>query len=365
MLELKLGILWKFLAVVLFVVAAVVLVVWLAIDYLAADYFSTLMKEYNIAPAETHEMFLDAVHRYLAQAAIAALAFCALLSYLLTRRILRPLSHMAEVTRRLSAGDYTARVEVESHDEVGELAEAFNRMADSLERVEGLRRSMVIDVSHELRTPLTNVRGYLEALSDGVVPPSKETFDLLQREIMRLVRLVEDMTRLAKAEASHLRFDRKEVDLAEIVDEVLALDGPQFEARDLKVESVLDPDARWVVGDRDKLFQVLQNIVQNALRYAYSGGRVTLASEQDGDTVLVTVTNEGDAIADEDLPHIFERFYRADKSRSRRSGGAGIGLAIVKELVEAHGGRTGAASVDGRTSIWFSLPKAMDAKAAE
>ena len=361
----KLGILWKFLAVILFVVAAVLLMVWLTIDYLAADYFAVLMKEYNIAPAETHEMFLDAVHRYLAQAAVAALLVCALLSFLLTRRILRPLSHMAEITRRLSAGDYSARVKIESRDEVGELAEAFNRMADSLERVEGLRKSMVIDISHELRTPLTSVRGYLEALSNGVVPPSKETFDLLQREIMRLVRLVEDMTRLAKAEAAHLKFDRENVDLAEIIEEVLALDEPQFEARALTVESQLDPMACRVLGDRDKLFQILRNIVQNALRYSREGGKVTLSSGREGGAVRVTVTNEGEAIAKEDLPHIFERFYRADKSRSRKSGGAGIGLAIVKELVEVHGGKTGATSDHGRTSIWFSLPIAKDLRAAE
>ena len=182
---------------------------------------------------------------------------------------------------------------------------------------------------------------------------------------MRLVRLVEDMTRLAKAEAAHLKFDRENVDLAEIIEEVLALDEPQFEARALTVESQLDPMACRVLGDRDKLFQILRNIVQNALRYSREGGKVTLSSGREGGAVRVTVTNEGEAIAKEDLPHIFERFYRADKSRSRKSGGAGIGLAIVKELVEVHGGKTGATSDHGRTSIWFSLPIAKDLRAAE
>jgi signal transduction histidine kinase len=355
--SLRLGILWKFLAIILVVVSAVILVIWFTIDTLAASYFSSLMEEYNIAPAETHAMFLDAVHRYLVQASLVALAFCIFFAFLLTRRILRPISRMAEVTRRLAEGDYSARVEVESQDEVGELAIAFNRMADSLERIEKLRKTMVIDVSHELRTPLTNIRGYLEAIADGVVPADKETYDLLQREIMRLVRLVEDLTRLAKAEAGYLEMTRGSVDLKEIIEEVCALEGPQLEARALRLSISMPSGPKVVLGDRDKILQILHNILQNARRYSRKGSEVLLAVERRGELIRIEVTNEGDGIAGEDLPFIFERFYRGDKSRSRRSGGAGIGLAIVKELVEAHGGKVGAESDNGRTKIWFSLPK--------
>ena len=352
----KTSILWKFLGIITAVVASVILVVWLTIDYLAADYFSSLMEKYKISPAETHQMFLDTVHRYLLQASIAAIAISVLLSFLLTRKLLRPLSHMAEITRQVAAGDMSARVNIEGGDEVGDLARAFDKMADSLERTEQLRKSMVVDVSHELRTPLTNIRGYLEGLADGVVPPSKETYDLLNREILRLVRLVEDLTRLAKAEAASSDLRPEAVDLPELVEEIAALDGPRLKARGLTLERQLAPEARSLIADRDKLRQVLHNILQNACHYAEEGSDVVLTSAAEQGCVRVSLENRGEGIASEDQPFIFERFYRADKSRSRRSGGAGIGLAIVKELIEAHGGKVGAESADGRTCVWFSLP---------
>lgn len=353
---LRASILWKFLGIIAAAVVAVILVVWLTIDYLAADYFSTLMKEYNIEPAETNQMFLDTVHRYLLQASIAAIAFAVFLSFLLTRKLLRPLSHMTEMTRKVAAGDLSARVNFDSGDEVGELARAFDRMADSLQRTEELRKSMVVDVSHELRTPLTNIRGYLEGLADGVVPPSKDTYDLLQREILRLVRLVEDLTRLAKAEAAARDLRPERVSLPDLVAEIAALDAPRLAARGLALESRLDPKAESVRADRDKLRQVLHNILHNACRYAEENSTLLLVSAAEGNGVRICLENRGAGIAPQDLPYIFERFYRADKSRSRQSGGAGIGLAIVKQLVEAHGGKVDASSENGRTRVCFSLP---------
>jgi signal transduction histidine kinase len=353
---LKTGILWKFLGIIITVVVAVILVVWLTIDYLAADYFSTLMEKYNISPAETHQMFLDSVHRYLLQASIAAIALAVVLSFLLTRKLLRPLSHMAEVTRQVAAGNFSARVNIASGDEVGDLARAFDSMADSLERIEQLRKTMVVDVSHELRTPLTNIRGYLEGLADGVVPPSKETYDLLLREILRMVRLVEDLNRLTKAEAARTDLRPEVIDLPELAAEILALNGSRLAARGLTLECHLSPQARRLRADRDKLGQVLHNILQNACHYADENSQVLLSSEAEPAGVRVSLVNRGEGISEQDLPFIFERFYRADKSRSRRSGGAGIGLAIVKELIEAHGGRVGARSENGETCIWFSLP---------
>ena len=350
------SILWKLLAINVFVVLAVILVVWLTIDYLAADYFTFLMKRYNIEPAETNEMFLDSVHRYLIQASLAAVALSVVLSYLLTRQLLRPLSHMADVTRRVAAGDYSARVNIEAKDEIGQLGAAFDRMADSLERIEQLRKNMVVDVSHELRTPLTNVRGYLEGLADGVIAPSKDTFDMLLREILRLVRLVEGLGQLAKAEGAGMQVNPRAVSLPALVEDLMALERARIEDRGLALETRFAPDSAQVYGDPDKLAQVLRNILQNAWRYAEPGGVVTLAAETMGGQVKVSVVNQGEGIAAEDLPFIFERFYRADKSRSRASGGAGIGLTIVKELVEAQGGHVGASSSDGQTRVWFTLP---------
>jgi two-component system sensor histidine kinase BaeS len=348
--------LWKLLGIHIPVIAVVIVMVWLAIDYLAADYFMALMDKYNISPTETQEMFLDAVHHYLIWASIAALALAGVSSFLLTRRVLRPLSRMADVTRAVAAGDYTARVQVDAGDDIGQLGGAFNRMANSLERMEQLRKAMVADVAHELRTPLTNVRGYLEALSDGVLPPAAETFAILQQEILRLVRLAEDLLQLAKADAAHAHLQRRTISLASLVDEVLGPYRLRFRDKGIIPEVRVAQGAEQVTADRDRVAQMVGNLAENAWQYSPPGGRVAIHLERVPNGVRLTVANSGNGIAEEDLPFIFERFYRADKSRSRELGGAGIGLAIVKELAEAHGGTVGASSVAGETRVWFTLP---------
>lgn len=349
--------LWKLLAINLPVIGMVILIVWFAVDFLAADYFTVLMEEYKISPSDTHRMFVESVHRYLIQASIVAAAIAVLLSFLLTRTVLRPLSQMTEISQRVAAGDYSARVEVTSKDEVGRLGLAFNRMADSLEKIEGLRRTMVVDLAHELRTPLTSLRGYFEAMEDGVVEANKGTFGILQDEIMRLVRLVESLHQLTKADAAKAFLSRQQVDLPALIAQALELDRFQFQSRDITVETKLPADPLIVQGDRDKLLQVLRNLTQNAWQYTPDGGRLTVIAESDGDEVNVSFTNTAAGIVETDLPLIFERFYRVDKSRSRDSGGAGIGLTIVKELVEAHGGRVGADTGDGDVRFWFELDR--------
>jgi len=348
--------LWKLIATDVPVIGVVILVVWLAIDYLAADYFSTLMETYNIEPSETHEMFVSSVHRYLIQASLIALALAVLLSLLLTRKVLRPLSQMAGVTRQIAAGHYGARVPVGARDEVGDLAVAFNQMADSLERVEQLRKAMVTDMAHELRTPLTSIRGYLEALADEVVPPSKETYALLQEEILRLVRLVEDLQQLTKAEAARAFLERREIDLPTLLSQALELHRHQFESRGIRLDAHLEGAPRRILADRDKLLQVMRNLLQNAWQHTPVEETVRVTAETVGGGLRLSFESSGVEIDGADLPHLFERFYRAEKSRSRDSGGAGIGLSIVKELVEAHGGRVGAESSGGATRFWITLP---------
>ena len=348
--------LWKLLAINIPVVAGVILVLWLAIDYLAADYFAVLMEEYHVSPNDAHGIFLNAVHRYLLGATLSAFALAGALSFLLTRKVLRPLSQMMEVTRRLSEGDYSARVQVRSNDEVGRLGAAFNRMADNLERIERLRKTMVADAAHELRTPLTNIRGYLEGLHEGVVAPSKETFEMLHSEMLRLVKLSEDLLSLARADAAKLDLHSQRFSLRELVDEILEFNRLRFRAKELSSRVRFDPGADMVVADRDKVLQAVRNLVDNAWQYTAQGGELKVSGERVPGGVRVTFSNSGAGIAAEDIPFIFERFYRADKSRSREHGGAGIGLSIVKELIEAHEGEVGAASADGQTRVWFTLP---------
>jgi len=352
----KRSLLWKLLLINLPVIGIIVLVIWLAIDHLAANYFMVLMDEYMVAPTETHRAFLDAIHRYLVWASLAGLTLALLLSYLLTRRVLRPLARMTEISGEFAAGNFADRVSVRTEDEVGRLGRAFNRMADSLAQLEKLRRNMVSDVAHELRTPLTNLRGYLEALSDEVVPPSKQTFDMLQQEILRLVHLVEDLQQLTKAEAASAYLDRQPLFLPEIVGQMVDLHRPIYETKNQRIETDFAADASQVIADRDKLLQAVRNLIDNACRYAPEGSCIRIASRRVENGIRVSFSNGGQPIPADALQLLFQRFFRADPSRSREAGGAGIGLAIVKGLIEAHGGTVGADSDAASTCIWFTLP---------
>ncbi|PLX93941.1 MAG: two-component sensor histidine kinase [Desulfuromonas sp.] len=348
--------LWKLLLNIVPVIGVTILVVWLAIDNLAAVYFMRLMENYEIAPHDSHQMFIEAVHRYLLWAALAALALALLLSYLMTKRVLRPLTQMTRISRELAAGHFSSRVEVVTRDEVGQLGDAFNRMADGLERLEQLRKNMVTDVAHELRTPLTNLRGYLEGLSDAVVPPSQKTFRMLESEILRLVHLVDDLQQLTKAESAKAFLKRRDLSVSTLVEQLLSLFELRLQTKEIRVQVAIDPPDLSVHADLDKLLQALRNLLENALRYTPQGGAVTIRGGQLANGVELSVSNSGEGIAAGDLPFIFERFFRADRSRSREHGGAGIGLSIVRELVEAHGGQVGAESSDGLTRIWLRFP---------
>jgi signal transduction histidine kinase len=352
----KSPLLWKLLGINVLAIAVVILIVWLAIDYLASDYFMTLMKNYNISPTDVNQMFLDATHRSLIWATVATVTLAVILSFLLTRKVLTPLSQMTAITKRIAGGNYESQVLISSTDEIGELAAAFNQMAASLRRVEELRKRMVIDVAHELRTPLTNMRGYIEALKDKVLPPSQETFELLHDETLRLARLIEDLLQLARADASKGTLHKQQVNLLDLAMQALQLFQPRFDDKNIAVDiHVSEPQAQ-TSADPEKLSQVLRNLLQNAWQYTPHGGRVRLYTERLPGKLKVVIANTGDEIPANDLPFLFERFYRGEKSRSRDHGGAGIGLAIVKELIEAHGGEVGAESAPAETRIWFTLP---------
>ncbi len=309
--------------------------------------------------------FLNSVNRSLLLGGLAAALLAVLLGTALSRGLTGPLAELTRATERLAAGElsYRVRVRASPQDELGRLGAAFNRMAEKLERSERLRRRMIADIAHELRTPLTVLRGELEALQDGLFAPTPERIAALNEEVLLLNRLVEDLHELALAEAGELRLERGPTDLVELVQRVGRHFEPQLGERglELRLEVKLLEGSRELKLelDGDRIEQVLHNLVSNAVRYTPAGGRITIALEEGADEVVVSVADTGVGIPPEDLPHIFERFYRADKSRSRREGGgAGLGLAIAKGLVEAHGGRIWAESEPGRgTKISFALPK--------
>ncbi|GFE62166.1 cell wall metabolism sensor histidine kinase WalK [Geobacter sp. AOG2] len=349
--------LWKLLiGHIVPVFAIIALLVWRAIDRRAADYYSVLVERYRVMPAESHHLFLSAVHRDLLWGALTALALTLLLTYMLTHWVLRPLSRITAITRKVADGNYSERVKVVSRYEVGQLADAFNHMADNLEKIEHLRKNMVADISHELRTPLTNLRGYLEGLSDSVIPPSPETFRMLEQEVLRLVNLVEDLQQLARADAAKAFLDRQELSLHELLEQIMNLYRPNFQEKEIDVQWCLEPGTDRVVGDSDKLLQAIRNLADNAWKYTPRGGNVTISTLRIADEIKTVFANSGAVIAEQDIHYLFERFFRADRSRSRDAGGAGIGLAIVKELIEAHGGTVGAESDASGTRVWFTLP---------
>jgi len=332
-----------------------------------------------LGPADDpqREAFLASINRALLLAAGVAGLAAVLLTLGISRRILRPVETLTAAARRMERGDLSQRVEVPSKDEIGELARAFNAMAEGLARLEELRRNMVTDVAHELRTPLSNIRGYLEALRDGLVEPKREIIDSLYDEAMLLNRLVDDLQELSLAEAGQLRLERRPVALADVVDRAVEAVRPRAEAKGIALQVELPEDLPLVDVDPQRVGQVLGNLLSNALTHTPSGGEIVVAArwcpEPSGrgpsarglaegareSEVALSVSDTGAGIPAEDLPYIFERFYRADKSRSRATGGTGLGLAIVKQLVEAHGGRIEVESEVGRgTQFTFTLPVA-------
>jgi two-component system sensor histidine kinase BaeS len=258
----------------------------------------------------------------------------------------------------MALGELDQRVQIDSRDEIGELGRAFNHMADSLHTSEQLRRQMVTDIAHELRTPLTNIRGYLEAVRDGVLPAQPEVVDSLYEESMLLSRLVDDLQALALAEAGQLKLRLQTCGPAGLIERSVAGLGPPSADEPAVVVDV--PESLPAVqADPERVAQVLRNLVRNARQHTPPEGRVTIAARALPGWVEIAVRDNGSGIAAEHLPYVFERFYRADPARARATGGAGLGLAIVKQLVEAHGGRVDVDSAPGAgTTFRFTLPRA-------
>jgi signal transduction histidine kinase len=314
------------------------------------------------------EGFLVTVNRALLIVAVAAGVGAALLILGLSRRILAPVAALTVAAGHMAAGDLTQRVEIVSRDEIGDLARAFNGMADGLARLEQVRRNMVTDVAHELRTPLTNIRGYLEALRDGVVEPEPCVIESLRDEALHLSRLVGDLQDLSLAEAGRLKLNRRPVALVDTVDRAVAATSPRGQPGRVTVSTDLPEDLPHVDIDPERARQVLTNLVENALAHTGPGGSVTIGARvipseagggEDAQWVAVSVLDTGTGIRTDDLPYVFERFYRADPSRSRATGGAGLGLAIAKQWVELHGGRIWVESETGQGSRFsFTVPVA-------
>jgi signal transduction histidine kinase len=267
-----------------------------------------------------------------------------LLAMLLVRQITRPLTSLNQASSRIAGGDLTVRVPVQGKDELGELAVTFNQMANSLEIQERLRRTLMADIAHELRTPLTGIQGTIEALQDGIFPITQENLGAVHEQVLLLNRLVEDLRTLANAEAGQLSLDRLPLKLAELCQRQVTAFQAQAAAKQVALTLEADGIPATVCGDEQRLGQVLNNLLDNALRHTPAGGAIQVCLSAPNGVVRLAVIDTGEGISSVDLPHLFDRFYRADPSRNRRTGGSGLGLAIARQLVQAHGGRIWAES---------------------
>ena len=347
--------------VALFVLMALVVaaVIVIAVERFSADQVMRLAMQTGLSEADAQAMFDSAVGRVVVIGAVVGVLLGALAAWWLMVRLLGPLRRLTDATRAVAGGDLRARVAAPPDPELRDLADAFNGMADSLERAEELRRRLVEDVAHELRTPLTSLRGYTEALADGVAEPTPAMLRTLHEEMLRLSRLVEQLDLLARGDPAGRALAMAPLDLPAIVTRATEIASPDLAGRGVTLRVDCAPDLPPVRGDADAIGQVVGNLLQNAVRYTDDGGSVTVdVASVPGEGVRTTVTNSGAPIPPDELPLIWERLYRVDRSRDRASGGSGIGLAIVRDIVRAHGGAVGAASANGRTEVWFTLPAA-------
>lgn len=304
--------------------------------------------------------FLAGVHQSTWIGGLAAALIALVLGFILFRHIVAPVGAVTSAAQLIAAGQLDQRVPVRSQDEIGQLAASFNQMADALANDRQLRRTMIADIAHELRTPLSVIQANLEAMLDGVLPTSSEEIASLRDEAALLKRLIDDLRLLSLAEAGQLKLERTSTDLGALIESALDHARPQAEASGVKLDTDIAANLPLVNADADRIRQVIGNLLSNALRHTPHDGRVTVRTAlgaKDRSSIRVEVIDMGSGIAAEDLPHVFDRFYRADKSRSRSSGGSGIGLAIVKQLVEAHSGQVGVESQPGHgTTFSFTLP---------
>lgn len=340
-----------------FVALIAIAVIVAGVLLVAESTFERLMVQAGSSAVEAQAMFDHGVTTIFLIAVLIAVVVSVVLAVVLAAWLARPIRQMALAAERIAGGDYAARVPRRGPDELASLAESFNEMAKSLAEQERKRNDFIVNAAHELRTPLTNLQGYLEALRDGVIAPTPEQFGSLHEEAQRLVRLSRSLDALAAGQHSGPELGWQDVDVGQAVRSALEVARPAFEAKEIAVKtSILD--GLVARAEPDGVAQVLANLLQNASRYTPRGGHASIEAVSRRTSVVVSVTNTGDGIPTLDLPHVFERFYRVEKSRDAARGGTGIGLAIVKQLVETWGGRVGADS-DGRlTRFWFSLPAA-------
>ena len=353
-----LGLRWQLVALNILVIAVTVILIIVLMHNIAQQQFMVIMHAAGqpVDPAAGQRAYDAAVEAQIYPTIAVAAVVAVGLSFLAVTLALRPLSAVSEATQRMARGATPAMVATNRRDEIGGVADSVNALAQSLKRLEELRRQVTNDVAHELRTPLHNLLGLIEGMRDGIIPVTPARLQQAHGEVGRLIALVEDLRGLSDAQLASDRMTREPLNLGAVVRAAVAGFAARMAQCGLSWEVAAPAEALVVEGDAGRLSQIIGNLVDNAIRYASTGAVIKISLVRHGACVRVAIHNTGEAIEDTAIPHIFERFFRADPSRTRGSGGAGIGLAIVKELVIAHAGDVGANNEADGVTVWFELP---------
>ncbi|MNO22601.1 Signal transduction histidine-protein kinase BaeS [compost metagenome] len=342
---------WKF---TLINVAVIGIAVWVS-GVSVKDYACMLFANSPSVTPEESAIFTQTMQTFLIKASLMAVLIAAIFHYYFVKKLLLPLKELGHATREMAQGEMPEPLSIRVHDEIGQLTADFNHLSLKLRHVEDLRKKMLSDMAHELRTPLTNINGYLEALSTGIIQGDKELFQSLHEESIRITRLVEQLHQLNVWQGKKISYENKEnvLSIEKVIESCMDHFSLEFKNRGMSID--LDIEAAKVVGDEDGLIQVLHNLLTNVLQYD-QGGWVEITGKQNESDYQVIVKNLGQSIPEEHESLIFERFYRLDSSRSRDSGGSGLGLSLVKEIIEQQGGKAGLRSTGKEHSFWFTVP---------
>ncbi len=321
----------------------------------------TVLTNTNViaAPTAAEMSYLGDIYSTLGIGALIIAVAGLILGVILIRSLTHPLRELTAATQAMAAGHLEQVVSVRSNDEIGELASAFNQMSADLAEARKIRQQMTADIAHDLRTPLTVLAGYVEALRDGILQPNNDMYEAMHEETQHLQRLIHDLRTLSLADANQLSLNREPTAMPTILEKLANIFAYKAHQQDVNLNVDSDPALPQVEVDAERIIQVLGNLVSNAFRYTPKGGQITLSAAQDDRAVLLNVADNGSGIDPDKLPYIFDRFFRADSSRQQDEGESGLGLAIAKSLVEAHGGTISVRSQLGQGTIFtIALPKA-------
>ncbi len=320
------------------------------------------------ASAEAFGQYLRSNIRMVLLSALGVLTVTFVALYIMTDRLVRPLRKMAVATRKFAEGDFSYVIPVSGRDETAELAQALNNMAHSLSSLENMRRSFVANVSHELRTPMTSIAGFIDGILDGTIPEEKREYylQIVSDEVKRLSRLVHSMLALSRIDSGQLKLNMVEFDMVGLTGQTLLTFEKRIAEKDITIEGLEDADPITVTGDYDMLGQVVYNLLDNAVKFTQTGGTIRLTLAKENGRVICSVRNTGAGIPAQEMPHIFERFYKSDRSRSVDKNGVGLGLYIVQTVIGLHHGEVFVRSKEGEyTEFRFWLPESMPASPSE